>query len=120
MAKEVSTSHELFDCYLTWNEHSGGCCGRSHLYDLINPNNFGTLPTGAQKAQFIRQNVIDNHAANRPSGRGICVEVVLAGGQLRQWGRALQAVGFKRVMQFRNENSGNLCTVFLLDTSKMK
>lgn len=127
MKKGVSTPKplrtefaEAFDC----DDHGGGCCGRVHLFNFDGAlgyyGRFGTPLTFAEKKNGIRLAIDEAWGIPRLSGRGMCVEVVLVEDQMEAWSRALTGVGFKRVFDFVNENSGNRCYVFLLDTSKVK
>ena len=109
---------------LSWANHGGKCCGRQHLFAFddvdLQPEWEGPELSHRDKVEGLRQYIKENWPSRPGVNRGLGVEVVLADYQLGTWSRALTAVGFRRVFTFRNENSGNACYVYMLDTSKLK
>lgn len=95
-------------------DHGGGCCGMTHVYE------FPDLKTDCTE-KGNREAAIDGflstvtqtdtrHYANTGSH---LYEVVLLDSQLRSgWLYVLQKAGFRRVSRFLNSNSGNICNVF--------
>ena len=111
------------------NGHGGSCCGINHIWDF--PAGYSFSATIAEKVEFIRQavsNCLRQYADNRDRFYGefdedkwhMAIEVVLVSGQLSTWQEALLEVGFTRIYEFPNSNSGNTCYIFMLTTGDRK
>lgn len=122
--------------------HGGHCCGMLHIYNFPNATihlvESGARPitphknvTLEEKVQWI-EGVIEQGVCNQYNlydydewdnpvqevdqekvKKWSClVEAVLVSAQLRIWQKALEQIGFKKVNEFHNSNSGNVCHVF--------
>lgn len=108
-------------------KHGGGCCGRFHISNFpevgehINalPNALADKISNVEVA--LKQGAVDLHIEYGECDDedcitgdeySFCAEVVLVDSQLDDWQAALLLTGFKKVHEFRNSNSGNMCHVF--------
>lgn len=115
---------------LNYTQHGGGCCGIYHLYgfdevDLDDPwgEPKGTEITFSDKIEVINYylNIITaDHGAPYGSEKHLCIEVVLANFQWKEWERAIQRCGFKKKLEFLNSNSQNQCRIYLLAVNQSK
>lgn len=119
---------------IAWNrnlqmslEHLGACCGRGHLFDFCEVEYYIKPPLEFDdRVAGIRDKIKRTAGSGQVTDlggeldrKGLCIEAVINDHQ-RQWEKPLLAVGFEKVFSFVNQNSGNTCYVYLLDTSKMK
>ena len=111
-----------------WSQHGGGCCGIIHLHDFcVNGPRCETckIPEKAKTWEeglrlFIEKTVIKYYNIDSPTWNCL-VEVVLTEEQIDSgWGPVLDKLGFKRVTEFYNSNSGNTCAVFYLQMEDLK
>lgn len=107
--------------------HGGGCCGITHLYNFPLFSSLGAA-TDDERIGWIRSainQIIDDQDYVDADGEQTeaknfrhAVEVVLAWDQLNEWRSALETVGFQEVFSFTNDNSGNRCHVFFIQTGR--
>jgi hypothetical protein len=102
---------------LDWDGHGGGCCGITHIsafpdLDDYRGDDVYRTPTVAEKTAFILKGVSGSSRH--------CYEIVLIDSQIKQWGSAVKAAGFRRVSRFLNGGTGNYCNVFHKKTGQLK
>jgi hypothetical protein len=113
-------------------EHGGGCCGITHLYNFPfgDTHSLEQKKAGLQKEidyAVMRHRYADDWIERREDGEDDidiakdwrhAIEVILNEHQLQHWNDVLEAVGFKQVFSFLNNNSGNECFVYYLETNR--
>jgi hypothetical protein len=106
---------------LTHDAHGGGCCGITHLSEFpVAPQTESA--TVGEKVRWIRgavEELVESEYdeacdSAHPEKWRCAVEAVLTDQQLPCWREALEVVGFRLVVSFVNDNSGNTCNVFYL------
>lgn len=109
------------------NEHGGGCCGVKHIsgFPFISSNaktivkqKIALVKDAVDKAIDRYEHYEEGASKNSRENWTCAINVVLIDSQLEQWQTAVEAVGFKHVLRFKNSNSGNYCNVFYLVTGK--
>lgn len=90
-------------------EHGGACCGICHLYDFPR---FANVENIKELKWEIRGIILDK-------GRGVAIECVITNRQ-KQWAPILRKIGFKKVFQWKNPNSGNTCNQYILNTRQVR
>ena len=111
-----------------YSEHGGDCCGRSHIIDF----HCRAADTGTDRKKRLDQVIedrqqeliqewesrnYDDDTDESETWQGPfkhCYEVVLAEYQHGMWNQILLDRGFKEVVTFENDNSGNVCHVYML------
>jgi hypothetical protein len=109
-------------------EHGGQCCGIQHIHGFAN---FGFRGESRSKLDFVKAGI--EKALNRYTSEGCdcgcglssrdlsewscAIECVLNEEQIDYWREAVEEAGFKQVFSFHNDNSGNDCFVFYLETN---
>jgi hypothetical protein len=109
---------------LSINGHGGECCGISHVHDFPLSSYFSSTLSAEEKANAIQHAVDkaveetkDRYEHPKQDHRH-AIEVVLNEGQLHEWRKSLEESGFREVFEFHNDNSGNRCYVFFMQTGE--
>jgi hypothetical protein len=103
------------DFMMTFEDHGGGCCGIRHISEFPDDEDLRDEFNVSRVKLEHKLKLIDCHVQRciKDQGdKGVAVEAVLAKYQFRFWERALQRYGFRKVFEFLNSNSGNICRVY--------
>lgn len=101
------------------NEHGGGCCGIQHINEFPSSNVYTPKARREMIAEAVAEAISEYDDDDRDLADWRCaLEVVLAEYQIPGWRKPLEDSGFREVFSFLNDNSGNRCYVFYLETNK--
>lgn len=105
---------------MRWDEHGGGCCGVSHIFD------FPTLSVDKDEVEHLNdiissllkslKDINRDENTDDPLWSGEfshLFEIVLTDSQMDIWAKTLKEKGFKYVTRWLNDNSGNYCNLLV-------
>jgi len=89
--------------------HGGWCCGMIHVHNIPVYH-----PTQEAALLALCQSYVQNFTTS-PRQRAVALEMIFTDTQLQGgWLEALDRIGFRRTVRWRNPNSRNYCNQFIL------